>query len=146
MDGWVGGWMDGWVGGWMDGWMDGWIDGWMDGSVDALGSTGSTNLIGVSSATYHPPPRPTGGKPLTSPKTNLAFAEAQSVVAPNVSLRGLVIEYREQKGREWAAAERRWQEAQRQGRRSRRHREGEVGCWVLVFDRVVVLKRRVCTF
>lgn len=52
----------------------------------------------------------TGGLPLTSPTTNLELDAAQATLFPNVTLRGLVLEYREAKTREWETAERQWRE------------------------------------
>jgi hypothetical protein len=55
-------------------------------------------------------PTSTGNKPLTSPATNIEFKEEQSTLAPNVFVRGLVLEYTAAQTREWEAAERRWRE------------------------------------
>lgn len=61
-------------------------------------------------------PHQTGHKPLTSPKTNLEITDpALAMIFPNVLARGMVLEYREERAREWAAAERRWREAHGMG-------------------------------
>jgi hypothetical protein len=59
---------------------------------------------------HYTTPHTTGNKPLMSPATNVEFREEQAILAPNVFVRGLVLEYTATKTREWAAAEQRWRE------------------------------------
>ena len=47
---------------------------------------------------------PTGGKPLTSPGTNLMIQPDDARLVPNVLVRGQVLSYRERTAREWEAA------------------------------------------
>lgn len=61
----------------------------------------------------HNPTTPTGGMPLTSPKTGLEIdgpAEEGAVLVPNFLVRSFVAKYKATKTREWEAAERRWRE------------------------------------
>lgn len=46
---------------------------------------------------------------MTSPKTGLQTDAAMAILAPNVSIRGLAIEFKEEKTQAWRAAEERWQ-------------------------------------
>lgn len=69
------------------------------------GAMGKKEMIGCSVLTgvthTHPTPtNPTGGLPLTSPKTNEEIDPAQALLFPNMTLRTLVIEYKEEKKRE----------------------------------------------
>lgn len=50
------------------------------------------------------------GLPLTSPTTNQTIDPAQGVLAPNVAIRGFVLDFKEKTVREWEAAARRWLE------------------------------------
>lgn len=54
----------------------------------------------------------TGNKGVTSPKTNLKLDPKKAHVTENVTVRSLIIEYKEAKAREWEEAERRWREQQ----------------------------------
>lgn len=67
-----------------------------------------TNALTLPSHhTKHPP---TGGQPLTSPKTNLAIMDAADArLIPNVLARGQVSDYKVAKQREWEELEQRWQ-------------------------------------
>ena len=46
----------------------------------------------------------TDGKPLTSPSTNLEISAELAILAPNVHVRGQVLEFRAAATREWEAA------------------------------------------
>ena len=61
--------------------------------------------------TQNIPPN-TGGKPLISPKTNLVVEPARVILAENVALQAIVLDFKEQATREREALERRWQESQ----------------------------------
>ena len=66
-------------------------------------------------------PRPsitshTVGKPVTSPKTNLVVQPKDVLLLPNVTVRSLVLEFKEATTREWEEAEQRWREQGGEGR------------------------------
>jgi hypothetical protein len=80
-----------------------------------LGCGGVGRLVYMYRSRAHPTQHPNHlqaeDKPLTSPKTNLVIEPTQAILAPNVLVRGLVLEYKETKKREWEAAERQWRQA-----------------------------------
>lgn len=71
--------------------------GWGSG---ALERHNSHRLILNSSNNTHPN---TGGKPITSPSTNLAIDAAMAILAPDVRARGQVLDFK--------ALQREWQQA-----------------------------------
>ena len=53
----------------------------------------------------------TEDKPLTSPSTNLGISAEMAILAPNVLVRGQVLEFKAATTREWKALQREWEQA-----------------------------------
>lgn len=61
------------------------------------------------------PRRTQVGKPVTSPKTNLVVQPKDILLHPNVTVRSLLLEFKEATTREWEEAEQRWREQSDEG-------------------------------
>lgn len=80
--------------------------------LEAAAGGGSTAAAAAAPTRTHTPP-PTGKTSVRSPATNLAIDETRGDdrLVPNVVLRGMVLEYRRVRTKEWEAAEAAWRGA-----------------------------------